>query len=143
MSNAAKFKVGDRVFVDGEGFEGEILVAYADGTFLVEMSVVDDDGETYCLKCVADELEPVAPSAPAADIAELQRKLDAALTALAPFADAWKAYSKDDYLVRASSDDNYGVQFEDWYNNTVDWELVEANYERAADTLAALREAQS
>lgn len=57
----AALKVGDRVLVDGEGFEGDIVAVYADGMYLVEMSVVDEDGESYCLKCDATELTSADP----------------------------------------------------------------------------------
>ncbi len=79
--------------------------------------------------------EPVAPAARADDVAELQRKLDAAMTALAPFAafaDAHRANGRQMWQAHPE----FGIAYFEGITVTA------GNLQHAADTLAALREAK-
>lgn len=91
---ARKFQAGEKVLVESEGFEGEILIAYADGTYLVEMNVVNEDGEDWCMMCMASELAHVA----AGELAALRRAnalAEAALERIEALGDEWGSSTVD------------------------------------------------
>lgn len=52
MVNKREYKVGDKVFVPEEGCNGEITyINPSTGLIMVEMEVVNDDGDEYLVEC--------------------------------------------------------------------------------------------
>ncbi len=131
-----EFKTGDKVLVTSEGYEGEIITAFTDGSFHVRMDVVDDDGEDYDMICLMSDLEPVAPATPAADVARLQRQLALAVDALKPFAAFALAHNKTNGAQHMwETHPEFGIAYFEGATVTA------GDFQTAADALDAIRKA--